>query len=145
ASEFAGLPHRMEMVRTWNEVTFVNDSKGTNPLATENAIRQSPRPVVLIAGGITKGVDLSPLVEPFKLLRGLVLIGQDAPLLEAVGQQAGLSAIRHAPSLEAAIREAITLAHPDDWVILSPCGASFDMFDHFADRGDQFKAIVAGL
>ncbi len=145
AREFGGLPHRMEIVRTWRELTFVNDSKGTNPLATENAIRQSPAPVVLIAGGLTKGIDLSPLVEPFKLLRGLVLIGRDGPLLARVAARAGVPAVLAADSLEQAVSNAVSLAQPGDWVVLSPCGASFDMFDHFADRGERFKAIVAAL
>ncbi|MCC7494817.1 MAG: UDP-N-acetylmuramoyl-L-alanine--D-glutamate ligase [Fimbriimonadaceae bacterium] len=145
AGQFAGLPHRMEIVRNWHDLTFVNDSKGTNPLATENAIRQSPAPVVLIAGGLTKGVDLSVLREPFGLLRGLVLIGQDAPLLRAVAEQAAVSQVRAAATLESAVEAALELATPGDWVVLSPCGASFDMFRDFADRGDQFKAIVQQL
>lgn len=144
-AEFAGLPHRMERVREWRGLTFINDSKATNPLATENAIRQSPQPVVLIAGGQTKGLDLSPLVEPFRLLRGLVLFGQDADLLAAVAERAGVTAVRRADSLAAAVEAAIGLARPGDWIVLSPCGASFDLFENFADRGEQFKAVVMGL
>jgi len=142
---FPGLPHRMERVAVIDEVTYVNDSKATNPLATSNAIAQSPAPVVLIAGGQTKGIDLSPLVEPFGRLRALVLIGQDAPLLADIAHRAHLSATHHAASLEAAVAAARELARPGDWVILSPCGASFDMFDNFAHRGERFREIVGDL
>ncbi|MBI2302904.1 MAG: UDP-N-acetylmuramoyl-L-alanine--D-glutamate ligase [Armatimonadetes bacterium] len=144
-SEFEGLPHRMERVREWRGLTFVNDSKATNPLATENAIRQSPAPVVLIAGGQTKGIDLAPLAEPFRRLRALVLIGQDARLLGAVAGTAGVRAVRYAADLEAAVGAAVELAEPGDWVVLSPCGASFDMFENFAARGERFREIVHAL
>ncbi|MBI5831085.1 MAG: UDP-N-acetylmuramoyl-L-alanine--D-glutamate ligase [Armatimonadetes bacterium] len=142
---FPGLPHRMERVTEIRGVTYVNDSKATNPLATGNAIAQSPAPVVLIAGGLTKGIDLSPLVEPFRRLRALVLIGQDAPLLAAVAEQAGLANTHRADSLESAVSLAQSLAEPGDWVILSPCGASFDMFDNFSHRGERFREIVLSL
>ncbi len=145
AREFESLPHRMEIVRTWRERTFVNDSKSTNPTSTTYAIRQSPAPVVLIAGGQTKKVDLAPLAEPFRDLRGVVLIGQDAPLLEAVARAAGVPAIVRAESLGEAVHQAVELSQPGDWVVLSPCGASFDMFDSFGHRGDCFKEIVRAL
>jgi len=145
AARFEGLPHRMEFVRTWQNLTFINDSKATNPLATENAIRQSPRPVVLLAGGDTKGIDLTPLTEPFRLLRGLVLYGADADKLEEVAKAAHVDRLERAGSLEEAVEKAITLAEQDDWVVLSPCAASFDMFSNFAERGDRFKSIVSEL
>ena len=144
-ASFDGLPHRMERVREWHELTFINDSKATNPLATSNAIVQSPRPVVLIAGGQTKGIALDPLVEPFRKLRGMVLIGQDAPLLADVAAQAGQTNVRRAASLEQALQDAIGLAQPGDWVVLSPCGASFDMFRNFAHRGECFRELVQAL
>ena len=143
--DFPGLPHRMERVAEIGGVTFVNDSKATNPLATSNAIAQSPGPVVLIAGGLTKGIDLSPLVEPFGRLRALVLIGQDAPLLAAVAERAGQTNVHRADSLESAVAAARAQAQPGDWVIMSPCGASFDMFDNFAHRGERFREIVSSL
>jgi len=142
---FAGLPHRMEQVAAVDGLTFVNDSKATNPLATANAIAQSLGPVVLIAGGLTKGIDLSPLVEPFAKLRGLVLIGRDAPLLAEIAGRAGLTNVIRAETLEAAIDLARGLAQPGDWVVLSPCGASFDMFENFAHRGDRFRSYVQSL
>jgi len=145
AAKFEGLPHRMEFVRTWQHLTFINDSKATNPLATENAIRQCPRPVVLLAGGDTKGIDLTPLTEPFRLLRGLVLFGADADRLEAVAKAAQVSRLKRASSLEEAVEMAIELAESDDWIVLSPCAASFDMFTHFAERGDRFKELVNAL
>jgi UDP-N-acetylmuramoylalanine--D-glutamate ligase len=142
---FPGLPHRMEQVAVVDGVTFVNDSKATNPLAVANALAQSPAPVVLIAGGLTKGIDLSPLVEPFARLRGLVLIGRDAPLLADVAARAGVAQVRSCGSLAEAVDTARDLARRGDWVILSPCGASFDMFENFAHRGEQFRACVAAL
>ncbi len=142
---FAGLRHRMEFVRELDDVTYVNDSKATNPLATANAIAQSGGPVVLIAGGQSKGIDLSPLVEPFRDLRALVLIGESAPLLTVIGAQAGLDAIYRADSLAAAVEQARALAQPGDWVIMSPAGASFDLFENFVARGDSFCQLVQNL
>lgn len=144
-TEFEGLQHRMEFVREWHGLTFINDSKATNPLATTNAIVQSPAPVVLLAGGQTKGIDLTPLVEPFRGLRGLVVYGEDAQLLADRASQAGVAELRRASSLEDAVTQGIELGQDGDWVILSPCGASFDMFRNFAERGECFKRIVQSL
>ncbi len=101
--------------------------------------------VVLLAGGDTKGIDLTPLTEPFRLLRGLVLFGADADRLEAVAKAAQVSRLKRASSLEEAVEMAIELAESDDWIVLSPCAASFDMFTHFAERGDRFKELVNAL
>lgn len=143
--EFPGLPHRMELVRTWRGLTFVNDSKATNPLAVGNAIAQSPAPVVLLAGGQTKGIDLAPLAEPFGRLRGLVVYGQDAQLLAEVASRGGQQKIMFAKSLEEALEQGVNLACDGDWVVLSPCGASFDMFRNFAHRGEVFRELVRSL
>jgi len=139
---FPGLPHRMEWVGSWQGLHFVNDSAATNPFATQAALAQSPGPVVLIAGGVTKGNDLTPLVGPFAALRALVLIGQATAALAALAETAGVPRVERAEDLEQAVRQAIALAQPGDTILLSPACASQDLFRDFAQRGEVFKAAV---
>ena len=141
---FHGLEHRMEFVATKRGVSFVNDSKATNLEAVEMALLSIDTPVVLIAGGRGKGSDyraLRPLVED--RVSALVLIGEDAPLIEAAWGD--LALVSHAGSIEEAVQKAYLAAREDDCVLLSPACASFDMFRDFEERGERFKAAVLRL
>jgi len=147
ARGFRGLPHRCEFVRSLGGVDYINDSKGTNVGATVAAIESlvpERGKIVLIAGGEGKGADFAPLAEPLAdHCRALVLIGQDADAIaRAAGEQV---AVYKAASLAEAVACAQTQAHCGDRVLLSPACASFDMFDSYSDRGDQFRALVEGL
>ena len=147
ARGFRGLPHRCEFVRSLGGVDYINDSKGTNVGATVAAIESlvpEHGKIVLIAGGEGKGADFAPLAEPMAdHCRALVLIGQDADALaRAAGEQV---AVYKAASLAEAVACAQTQARCGDRVLLSPACASFDMFDSYSDRGDQFRALVEGL
>ncbi len=138
---FSGLPHRMQWVAEKNGITWFNDSKGTNVGATVAALQGLEGKVVLIAGGVGKGADFSPL-EPVlaEKARAVVLMGQDAALIEAaIG---GATIIIHVGSMEAAVAQAAKLAQPGDTVLLSPACASFDMYSGFEARGDAFVAAV---
>lgn len=138
---FSGLPHRAEVLGSWGGVRWVNDSKGTNVGATVAAISGTGTPVVLIAGGLGKGADFSPLrpvVE--RHVRAVVLFGRDAPLLEDV--LAGTRPTRRAATLPQAVAVAAKLAQSGDTVLFSPACASFDMFDNFEHRGEVFRAAV---
>jgi UDP-N-acetylmuramoylalanine--D-glutamate ligase len=155
AGAFIGVEHRLEPVATIDGVRFVNDSQGTQPDAVVAALRAFDPPVVLIAGGRDKGVDLSGL-PPVVAERAVaaVLIGESGPRLEADFRAAGLERTARAATLEQAVRVADTLAREalslaagagPATVLLSPAAASFDMFEDYAARGRAFKAAVSGL
>lgn len=142
--EFPGLEHRLEFVRTKDGVTYINDSKGTNVGAVFKSLEGFDQPVILIAGGLDKGSDFSPLFELFRRkVKLLILIGKAAPKMhEALGRAAETVL---AASLEEAVRLASEKAVSGDVVLLSPACASFDMFKDFEDRGRRFKQAVMGL
>jgi len=140
---FRGLEHRMERARVVDGVTFVNDSKATNPDSLRQALLSAPESVYLIAGGRDKGMSfggLAPLVA--EKAKGVFLIGEAAERLLEAWSEVGPVIV---PSLEEAVNRAWEAAAEGDWVLLSPGCASFDMFDDFEDRGKKFKAIVAAL
>ena len=138
-------------------VRFINDSQGTQPDAVIAALRAFDPPVVLIAGGRDKGVDLSELAAVVaKRAAAAVLIGESGPELERLFRGAGLRTIDRASSMEEAVRSAHALAlaarsgaragaGPSATVLLSPAAASFDMFEDYEARGRAFKAAVARL
>ena len=147
---FGGLPHRMTVVGEWHGVRFVDDSKATNPHAAERAIRATHAPgtgdrrVVLIAGGRDKGLDLGGLAGTAPALRGVVAIGEAASAVAAAFAPTGI-AVRDAGSMRDAVETAAGLAEPGDVVLLSPACASFDWYDSYAARGDDFAREVAQL
>jgi UDP-N-acetylmuramoylalanine--D-glutamate ligase len=154
AMAFTGVEHRLETVATVDGVRFVNDSQGTQPDAVIAALRAFDPPLVLIAGGRDKGVDLSGL-PPVVAERafGAVLIGESGPDLEGRFRAAGLKRTERAASLDDAVRAADAMARDalgpavaaPATVLLSPAAASFDMFVDYAARGRAFRAAVAAL
>ena len=108
---FGGVEHRLELVAVVDDVRFVNDSQGTQPDAVVAALRAFEAPIVLIAGGRDKGVDLTEL-GPVVAERAVaaVLIGESGPTLEALFRRGGLAATERAASLEEAVRRADALA-----------------------------------
>jgi UDP-N-acetylmuramoylalanine--D-glutamate ligase len=155
AAAFTGVEHRLETVALVDGVRFVNDSQGTQPDAVVAALEAFEAPVVLIAGGRDKGVDLSAL-GPVVADRAAaaVLIGESGADLERRFRDAGLGRTERAPTLVAAVeradaiaREALAARAGDGpaTVLLSPAAASFDMFPDYAARGRAFKDAVADL
>jgi UDP-N-acetylmuramoylalanine--D-glutamate ligase len=143
--EFHGLPHRAERITAARHVVFYDDSKGTNVGATVAALEGMRETVVLIAGGDGKGQDFAPLVPAVKAkARAVVLIGRDAPAIEAALATARVPCAR-AATLEAAVEAAFELAQPGDAVLLSPACASLDMFANYRQRGDAFAAAARAL
>ena len=142
---FKGLPHRVERVATVAGVTYYDDSKGTNVGATVAALTGMTAPVVLIAGGDGKGQDFSPLKAALsRHARALVLIGRDAPRIEAAVAGCGVPLV-HANDMEDAVRQAARLAQREDVVLMSPACASFDMFSNYLHRAEVFVAAVRAL
>ncbi len=143
-NEFRGLPHRMQLIANLAGVRWYNDSKGTNVGATLAAIDSAEGPVVLIAGGDAKGADLSPLSAAMRQKgRGAVLIGRDAPRVQAVLQT--IVPIERAGDMQEAVQLASRMARPGDCVLLSPACASTDMYRDFQERGDLFVKALRGL
>ncbi|MCZ6781796.1 MAG: UDP-N-acetylmuramoyl-L-alanine--D-glutamate ligase [Proteobacteria bacterium] len=141
---FTGLPHRCEEVATLGGVTYVNDSKATNPGAARRSLESFRAPVVWIAGGRNKDLGFAELVDAAAAqVRTAFLIGEAAPALEAA--LAGRVATERAPNLEEAVRRAARVAEPGDVVLLSPASASFDQFSGFEERGERFRQAVAAL
>ncbi len=141
---FGGLPHRSQWIADVGGVRYVNDSKGTNVGATLAAVRGLAGPLVLIAGGDGKNQDFSGLRPAFRgKVRHAVLIGRDAPVLEAT--LADVCATERAVDMPAAVRAAQAVAQPGDTVLLSPACASLDMFRDYTHRGDEFAAAVRSL
>ena len=141
---FRALPHRSQWVARRAGVDFVNDSKATNPGAAQRALEGSGRPVVWIAGGRAKGLDLAPLAETARRhVRAAVLIGEAAPEL-ARGLEGGPAVFLEA-DLEAAVARASVLAREGDTVLLSPGCASLDQFAGFEERGERFRRAALAL
>jgi UDP-N-acetylmuramoylalanine--D-glutamate ligase len=141
-SEFQGLAHRVQLVGEIGGVRFYDDSKATNPHATASAVCGFDH-VVLIAGGRNKALDLGVLRGVAPRLRIVVAIGEAAAEVEAAF--AGVVPVVKATSMHDAVRAASLRAEPGDVVLLSPACASFDWYDSYAARGDDFAREVALL
>jgi len=138
---FAGLPHRCQKVAERNGVVYVNDSKGTNVGATVAALEGITGPVVLIAGGLSKGARFDALATlPSGRLRAAVLIGEAAAELETL--LARVCPTLRAASMTEAVERAARAALPGDTVLLSPACASQDMFKDYRERGEVFTRAV---
>jgi UDP-N-acetylmuramoylalanine--D-glutamate ligase len=143
---FRGLAHRTERVAEAGGVTWYDDSKGTNPAATLGCLRGFPDGGVhLILGGSDKGADFTELTETVAAkARRVYLIGETAPKIEAaLARDGGIAApIVRAGTLGRAVAEAAEAARPGEVVLLSPACASFDQFENFNHRGDEFQRMV---
>jgi UDP-N-acetylmuramoylalanine--D-glutamate ligase len=144
-SEFRGLSHRMELVRTLRGVRWVDDSKATNINASSAGLKSVDGSMIVIAGGYDKGLNHAPLVELLsRRARHICLIGQTGPILaEALGHSGANFTL--CVTLERAVIEAHRLAQPEELVILSPATSSFDQFESFVARGQRFQSLVHQL
>ncbi len=144
-SDFQNIAHRLEYVATVHGVKFINDSKATNINSTWYALEYVEKPIIWIAGGVDKGNDydlLKPLVA--EKVKAIVCLGLDNRHLHKAFE--GLvDQMIDTESAPEAVATAYYLAKKGDTVLLSPACASFDLFEDFADRGNQFKAAVKEL
>jgi len=147
ARTYRPLAHRMERIGEKGGIDFYDDSKGTNVDAVAASLRGFPRPVVLIAGGLDKGGSYRPMLEALAgNCRGMVLIGQAAPLIRAACADHGVAyPVVDGGDMYDAVRRAAELAGPGDAVVLSPACASYDMFKNFGERGMVFRDAVEKL
>ena len=147
--DFRGLPHRLENVATANGVDFIDDSKATNADAAVKAVETFDRPLALILGGRDKDGDFSALRDVLVKkvasndVRSLVLLGEAAEKLAKVLD--GIAAIERATSMEDAVRKAFLSCPPGGVVLLAPACASFDMYENYKKRGEDFGRIARAL
>lgn len=146
-SSFTGYEHRLELCREAQGVRFYNDSKATNPEATITALKAMPAPLALILGGRDK---LTPLDDMLRLVKQkakrVILIGEASERFAQALDAAGYTAYERAGGMEEAVPRALAALGPGGGVVLlSPACASFDQYSSFEQRGEHFKAIVAGL
>jgi UDP-N-acetylmuramoylalanine--D-glutamate ligase len=144
-SDFKGVEHRLEKVARVRGVEYINDSKATNVNSCWYALQSMKMPTVLILGGTDKGNDYKEIERPVKdKCRALIFLGADNSKLHAFFD-GKVSIIRDAGSMKEAVEQAYQLAEIGDTVLLSPCCASFDLFQNYEDRGQQFKDCVRRL
>ncbi|MHC4915813.1 MAG: UDP-N-acetylmuramoyl-L-alanine--D-glutamate ligase, partial [Planctomycetota bacterium] len=145
--DFPGLPHRLEFVAERNGVGYYNDSVATTPEAALAAMRSFDSPLVVIAGGSDKGLDLAEFGRAAaRRAEVLVVTGATGPAIHAAAEGTGGGArVVPAESFEDAFRAAAREARPGWTVLLSPASASFDEFPNFAARGEAFRRLVEGL
>lgn len=140
---FRGVEHRLEYVTEKNGVIYVNDSKGTNPDSTFQAIYAYDRPMILLLGGRNKGSDLLPLMKLVKeRIKCAVLFGEAALQFKQAADTIGYSSYVMADNFDDAVERAKKMAVSGDVVVLSPACASWDSFRCFEERGDRFKELV---
>ena len=139
---FSSLRHRLEEVEVIDMVTYIDDSKATNPHATLAAV-SGLTDVVLIAGGRSKGIDLSSLRLTVPPVIAVVAIGEASSELERVFD--GLAPVDKASSMDDAVRAARARSVPGGSVLLAPGCASLDMYESYAERGDDFVRSVRDL
>tara|TARA_B100001123_G_scaffold381040_1_gene451195 strand:+ start:2100 stop:3440 length:1341 start_codon:yes stop_codon:yes gene_type:complete len=141
---FPGLEHRLEWVCNQDGVDFVNDSKGTNIGSVCKSLNTFNQPIILIAGGRDKNIDFSKIKNILeKKVKHLILIGETKEKFRSILN--GDLDYEESDSLDEAVRLAKIKAEKGDVVLLSPACASFDMFEDYIDRGNQFKSIVKTL
>lgn len=143
--DFQGVEHRLEYVATVRNVRYINDSKATNVNSCWYALQSIKTPTVLILGGTDKGNDYSEIEALVtEKVTGLIFMGTDnAPLHQFFDGK--IQNIVDVKSMNEAVNEAYKMAKAGETVLLSPCCASFDLFNNYEDRGRQFKNCVRNL
>ena len=142
--QFAGMAHRSQWIAEIGGVEWINDSKATNTGAAQASIEGRERPLILIAGGQSKGADMSVMFATIKQRVKLVLLlGEDASRLQQAWQ--GATRIERVRDMQQAVQRAHEAACSGDCVLLAPACASFDMYPKFEARGDHFARLVKEL
>ncbi|PRX57883.1 UDP-N-acetylmuramoyl-L-alanine--D-glutamate ligase [Flagellimonas meridianipacifica] len=142
---FQGVPHRLEKVLKINHVEYINDSKATNVNATYYALDGIKKPIVWIVGGVDKGNDYSELMPLVReKVKAIICLGMDnTRIKDAFGNVIELMVETY--SMQEAVKVAYKIAERGDSVLLSPSCASFDLFENYEDRGNQFKEEIKRL
>ncbi|SHN15022.1 UDP-N-acetylmuramoyl-L-alanine--D-glutamate ligase [Gracilibacillus kekensis] len=142
---FTGVTHRLQFVKKIKGISFYNDSKATNILATQKALSAFEQPTILLAGGLDRGNEFDDLRTVMKNVKALVLFGETAPKLERVGKANGVKNIHLVDTMDEAVKESFRLSQEGDVVLLSPACASWDQYKTFEERGNMFMESVHKL
>ena len=143
---FHGVKHRTQFVKEVNKRRFYNDSKATNIIATQTALRSfTNQSVILIAGGLDRGNGFDELVPDLTSVSGIVLYGETKEKLQEASKLAGVPVIEVVNTLEEATKKAYEISKEDNIILLSPACASWDQFKNFEIRGDEFIRVVENL
>ena len=145
---FKPVPHRLEVVRVVNDVTYVNDSIATAPERVVAALRSFSKPLILLAGGKDKNLPWEEMIRlALSKCRHIVAFGDAAELIESVVKQVSGSteAVTRVKTLDEALAKAVIFAQPGDVVLLSPGGTSYDVYIDFVARGEHFRQLVMAL
>ncbi|MFA0815648.1 MAG: UDP-N-acetylmuramoyl-L-alanine--D-glutamate ligase [Anaerofustis sp.] len=143
---FRPVEHRLEYVAEVNGVTYINDSKGTNPDASMIALKAMDRPVVLIMGGYDKHSDFTEMFDLIKTkVKHIVVLGQTKDLILQTAAACGYDAITAVENYSQAVEVCAKKAVSGDCVLLSPACASWGMFENYEQRGELFKELVRNL
>ncbi|MBP1754347.1 MAG: murD [Firmicutes bacterium] len=140
---FRAVEHRIEYVETIHDVTYYNDSKGTNPDASIKAVQAMISPTIVIGGGYDKQIPFDDWIESFgNKVKLLVLLGQTREQIAETARRHGFQNIIMVNDLKEAVRISAEKAEPGDAVLLSPACASWGMFENYEQRGTLFKEYV---
>jgi len=143
--DFVNVEHRLEFVAKINGVEFINDSKATNINSTWFALESMEKPTVWIVGGVDKGNDYNELLSLVdEKVKAIICLGEDNDKIKEAFQSKVETLVEARDAVEA-VAYAYRLARKDDSVLLSPACASFDLFESYEDRGNQFKQAVRML
>jgi UDP-N-acetylmuramoylalanine--D-glutamate ligase len=144
-SNFQGVEHRLEKVLKIQNVQYINDSKATNVNAAFFALDSMITPTVWIVGGVDKGNDYNELMSMVReKVKAIICLGVDnKKIIDVFGNVVDI--MIEVSSMEDAVKMAQRLTEKGDTVLLSPACASFDLFENYEDRGNQFKKAVRNL
>lgn len=139
--EFKGVEHRLEYVDTINGVTYYNDSKATNCVSTITALNSFNQPTILLLGGYDRGHSFHDLDDSMKNVKCVVCFGETKNRIEEFCNDLNIKCYKN-DTLKEAMNVVKDICTPGDVVLLSPACASWDQYDRFEDRGDEFKNLV---
>lgn len=139
--EFKGVEHRLEYVDTINGVTYYNDSKATNCVSTITALNSFNQPTILLLGGYDRGHSFHDLDDSMKNVKCVVCFGETKNRIEEFCNDLNIRCYKN-NTLKEAMNVVKDICTPGDVVLLSPACASWDQYDKFEDRGDEFKKLV---
>lgn len=143
-SAFKGVEHRLEFVDVIDGVTYYNDSKATNCVSTKIALNSFDKPIILLLGGYDRGHSFHDLDDSMKNVKCIVCFGETKDRIEEFSNDLGIKCYKN-NTLKEAMEIVKKVSSPSDVVLLSPACASWDQYEKFEDRGDEFKNIVRGM
>lgn len=139
--EFKGVEHRLEFVKEYNNIKFYNDSKATNCVSTNIALKSFKEPIILILGGLDRGHSFYDLKDNIKNVKYIMAFGETKDRIEDFSKDMNISCYK-AETLKEIMNKVKDVMNDGDVVLLSPACASWDQYEKFEDRGNEFKELV---